>query len=106
MGGLRRRPLGFVYLAVHPAWAPVAAARFDDLVTAHFYDGTKFYRVRSLPRPLSLASGVSSSPPLPFFFASSLTLGFLGRWPMYRTRGDSRGSRRPVRVATSSTGRA
>jgi len=30
---------------VHPAWAPLGAARFKELVTSGYYDGCKFFRV-------------------------------------------------------------
>lgn len=62
MNGLRRRQLGFLHLAVHPSWAPVAAQRFTDLVADKFYDGTKFYRVRSPLRRFVWHVPVSPSP--------------------------------------------
>lgn len=30
---------------VHPDWAPVGAARFEEMVTAHFFNDAKFFRV-------------------------------------------------------------
>ncbi|HSP33696.1 MAG TPA: peptidylprolyl isomerase, partial [Thermoanaerobaculia bacterium] len=34
-------------VAVHPEWAPIGAARFDELVKQHFFDQQKFFRVRA-----------------------------------------------------------
>ncbi len=32
-------------VSVHRSWAPIGAARFYNLVKAHFFDGVKFFRV-------------------------------------------------------------
>jgi len=36
---------GPVVIAVHRAWAPKGADRFYELVTAHYFDDTRFFRV-------------------------------------------------------------
>lgn len=36
---------GTFVVSVHRTWAPVGAARFYDLVKAHFYDNVRFFRV-------------------------------------------------------------
>lgn len=42
---LERGKNGSVIVMVHPAWAPLAAARFAELVEQHFFDGSRFFRV-------------------------------------------------------------
>ena len=37
---------GNFVVEVHPEWAPIGAARFEELVKDHFFDGQKFFRVR------------------------------------------------------------
>jgi homoserine O-acetyltransferase len=37
---------GSFVVEVHPEWAPLGAARFEQLVGEHFFDGQKFFRVR------------------------------------------------------------
>lgn len=34
-------------IIVHPGWAPIAAARFHNLVKHHWFDSARFFRVRS-----------------------------------------------------------
>ena len=34
-------------LEVHPEWAPLGAARFLDLVKSHYFDDSRFFRVRA-----------------------------------------------------------
>lgn len=36
---------GDFVVEVHPDWAPIGAARFEELVTSGYYDGNKFFRV-------------------------------------------------------------
>src|SRR5260370_31581281 len=36
---------GTFVVTVHRAWAPLGAARFYNLVRAHFFDGVRFFRV-------------------------------------------------------------
>jgi len=36
---------GIIVIAVHRAWAPHGADRFDELVTARYFDDTRFFRV-------------------------------------------------------------
>ena len=38
---------GNFVVAVHRDWAPIGAARFEDLVHKRFFDGQKFFRVRA-----------------------------------------------------------
>ena len=38
---------GNFVVAVHREWAPIGAARFEDLVRKQFFDGQKFFRVRA-----------------------------------------------------------
>lgn len=38
---------GRILIAVHPAWAPLGAARFHELVASGYYDGVRFTRVIS-----------------------------------------------------------
>ncbi len=36
---------GVVLVDVEPGWSPLGAARFEELVTAHFFDDVAFFRV-------------------------------------------------------------
>src|SRR6266436_5221547 len=37
---------GPIVIAVHREWAPLAAARFYELVTSGYYDEARFFRIR------------------------------------------------------------
>merc|ERR1712166_1262531 len=37
--------LGTFVVQVHPEWAPLGAARFEELVDAGFFQGARFFRV-------------------------------------------------------------
>ena len=47
-----------IEIQVYPAWAPLAATRFRELIDAHFFDDSRFYRV--LPNYVA-QFGLSSS---------------------------------------------
>ncbi|HTO24526.1 MAG TPA: peptidylprolyl isomerase [Gaiellaceae bacterium] len=52
---------GTFVVAVHRAWAPKGADRFYNLVKAHFFDGTEFFRVL---KGFVVQFGISGSPKL------------------------------------------
>mmetsp|Transcript_106 Transcript_106/g.259 ORF Transcript_106/g.259 Transcript_106/m.259 type:complete len:208 (+) Transcript_106:33-656(+) len=44
---LKRGQTDTFVVEVHPEWAPLAAARFGELIDQNFYDGCRFFRVIS-----------------------------------------------------------
>lgn len=47
---------------VHDDWAPHGVARFKELVAASFFDGVRFFRVVTKPRPFIVQFGIHGDP--------------------------------------------
>jgi cyclophilin family peptidyl-prolyl cis-trans isomerase len=45
IGSAWRRPTGDFVIEVHREWAPVGAARFEELVRKKYFDDSRFFRV-------------------------------------------------------------
>lgn len=53
---------GTFTVELHEDWAPLGVARFMELVEDNFFDGVRFFRVVTKPRPFIVQFGIHGNP--------------------------------------------